>query len=103
MNKNLSPSQLAWEILREAEEAFDAISMAEEAAIQNGHPQPQSIQEYLGWIEREAVLQQDLLHSDPQESDRVYAQALRELAEELRPLGFRSARSGMELNYDLRQ
>ena len=88
MNTNLSPNQLAWEILREAEEAFDAISMAEEAAARDGLPQPQSIPEYLGWIEREAEAQERLLASDLQNSDRVYAQALRELADELRGLGF---------------
>jgi hypothetical protein len=91
MNKNLSPAQLAWEILREAEEAFDAIRMAEEAAARDGLPHPQSIQEYLDWTEREAIAQQNLLDSDPQNSDWVYAQALRELAEELRSLGFASA------------
>ena len=88
MNTNLSPGQLAWEILREAEEAFDAISMAEEAAARDALPQPQSIPEYLGWIEREAEAQERLLASEPQNSDRVYAQALRELADELRGLGF---------------
>ncbi|MBC8508994.1 MAG: hypothetical protein H8D34_29410 [Chloroflexi bacterium] len=88
MNKNLSPNQLAWEILREAEEAFDAIRMAEEAAARDGLPQPQSIPAYLGWIEREAEAQVNLMDSDPQNSDRVYAQALRELVDELRGLGF---------------
>ena len=88
MNKNLSPSQLAWEILREAEEAFEAISLAEEAAARGGLPQPQSIPDTLGWIEREAEAQEDMMDSDPQNSDRVYAQALRELANELRGLGF---------------
>ena len=91
MNTNISPEQLAWEIIREAEEAFDAISMAEEAAARDGLPQPQSIPEYLGWIEREAEVQEGLLSSGPQNSDRVYAQALRELAEELRGLGFATA------------
>jgi hypothetical protein len=91
MNTNVSPAQLAWEILREAEEAFDAISMAEEAAARDGLPQPQSIQEYLDWTEREAIAQQSLLDSDPQNSDWVYAQALRELTEELRSLGFATA------------
>jgi len=88
MNKNLSPGQLAWEIIREAEEAFDAISIAEEAAARESLPQPQSIPEYLGWIEREAEAQEDMIDSDPQNSDRVYAQALRELADELHGLGF---------------
>ena len=91
MNTNLSPNQLAWEILREAEEAFDAISMAEEAAARESLPQPQSIPEYLVWIEREAEAQEDMMDSDPQNSDRVYAHALRELAEELRGLGFATA------------
>ena len=88
MNTNLSPGQLAWEIIREAEEAFDAISMAEEAAARESLPQPQSIPEYLVWIEREAEAQEDMMDSDPQNSDRVYAQALRELADELCGLGF---------------
>jgi len=91
MNTKLSPGQLAWEIIGEAEEAFDTISMAEEAAARDGLPQPQSIPEYLGWIEREAEAQEGLLASDPPNSDRVYAHALSELAEELRGLGFATA------------
>jgi hypothetical protein len=91
MNTNISPNQLAWEILREAEEAFDAINMAQEAAEGAGLPQPESIPEYLGWIEREAKAQEDMMGSDPLNSDRVYAQALRELAEELCALGFAPA------------
>ncbi len=87
MNTNLSPNQLAWEILREAEEAFDALSMVKDAAEDAGLPQPQSVPEYLGWIEREAALQESLLANDPENYDRVYAQALRDLAAELRGLG----------------
>ena len=91
MNTNLSHEQLAWEILREAEEAFEALSVAQESAEAEGLPQPCSIPEVLGWIKREAEAQEDLMGSDPQNSDRVYAQALRELAEELRGLGFAPA------------
>jgi len=90
MKAQLSPEQLAWEILREAEDAFDAISVSQEAAARQGLPQPQTIPEYLGCIEAEAAAQEELLVDDPQNSDRVYAQALRELAEELRSLGFES-------------
>jgi len=88
MNTNLSPTQLAWEILGEAEEAFEALSAAQEAAECAGLPQPESIPEYLWWIEREASLQESLLVDDPGNFDRVYAQALRNLAAELRRLGF---------------
>ena len=88
MNTNLSPTQHAWEILGEAEEAFEALSMAQEAADNAGLPRPESISEYLGWIEREASLQENLLVDDPGNYDRVYAQALRDLAAELRRLGF---------------
>ena len=91
MNTNQSHEQLAWEILGEAEEAFEALSVAQESAEAEGLPQPRSIPEVLGWIEREAEAQEDLMDSDPQNSDRVYAQALRELAEELRGLGFAPA------------
>jgi len=91
MNTNLSRAQLAREILREAEEAFEALSVAQESAEAEGLPQPQSIPEILDWIEREAEAQEDLLDRDPPNSDRVYAQALRELAEELRGLGFAPA------------
>lgn len=88
MNTNLSPTQLAWDILGEAEEAFGALSMAQQAAEGAGLPQPQSISEYLWWIEHEASLQESLLAKDPDYYDRVYAQALRALAAELRHLGF---------------
>jgi len=40
MNTNLSPNQLAWEILWEAEEAFEALSMAQEAAERDGLSEP---------------------------------------------------------------
>jgi len=88
MNTNFSPTQLAWDILREAEEAFEALSVAQEAAENAGLPQPESIPEYLWWIEREASLQESLLANDPKNYDRVFAQALRDLAAELRRLGF---------------
>ena len=90
MKAQLSPEQLAWEILGEAEEAFEAISVSQDAAARQGLPQPQTIPEILGWIEAEAAAQEELLVDDPKNSDRVYAQALRELAEELRSLGFES-------------
>ena len=91
MNTNHSPTQLAWEILREAEEAFEALSIAQEAAENVGLPQPESIPEYLWWIEREASLQESLFVNDPENYDRVYAQALRDLAAELRGLGLSTA------------
>jgi len=88
MNTNLSPTQLAWEILREAEEAFEALSMAQEAAENAGLPQPDSIPEYVGWIERQAAHEESLLANDLENYDRVYAQALRDLVAELSDLGF---------------
>jgi hypothetical protein len=91
MNTNLSPTQLAWEILGEAEEAFEALSNTQESAENAGLPQPESIPEYLWWIEREASLQESLLDNDPENYDRVYAQALRDLAAELSSLGFSTA------------
>lgn len=88
MNTNLSPTQLAREFLWEADEAFEALSIAQEAAENAGLPQPESIPEYLWWIEREASLQESLPDNDPETYDRVYTQALRDLAAELRRLGF---------------
>jgi len=91
MNTKQSQNQLAWKILQEADEAFDAIRMAEEAAEAAGSPQPRSIPEYLGWIEREAEVQAALLESHAPEGNRIYATALAGLAEELRELGFSAA------------
>ena len=88
MNTSLSPTQLAWEILREAEEAFEVLSMAQEAAERDGLSEPQSIPEYLVWIDRQAAQEESVLANDPENYDRVYAQALRDLAAELCGLGF---------------
>ncbi len=91
MNTKQSQNQLAWKILQEADEAFDAIRMAQDAAKAVGATQPQSIPEYLVWIEREAIAQVELLESHSPDGYRTYAAALKELSRELRDLGFSSA------------
>jgi hypothetical protein len=72
-------------ILDEAEEAFAVKSMAEERTASSEWPKPTSISEYLFWIEDEARNQASILQD---EDNPFYVQALQELAQELRGLGF---------------
>ncbi len=69
-------------ILDEAEEAFQAKSMAAERALKANKPLPISVSDYLFWIENEAALQKD--HPGRQS----YWRALQGVAMELRELGF---------------
>ncbi len=96
-NKNKPSSQLgtdnldlALTILDEAEEAFQAKSMAEERALSENYPPPASIGDYLFWIENEAALQQKKIRLHPKGARRQqsYTRALRGIAGELRELGF---------------
>ena len=81
---------LAFKILEEAEEAFNARSMAEERAANGGWPKPATVSDYLFWLEDEATIQEDALNRSPRsdEMDEAYVQALRGVANELRELGF---------------
>jgi len=81
---------LAFKILEEAEEAFNAKSMAEERAANGSWPKPATVSDYLFWLEDEATIQEDALNRSPRadEMDQAYAQALRGVANELRELGF---------------
>jgi len=81
---------LAFKILEEAEEAFNAKSMAEERAANGSWPKPATVSDYLFWLEDEATIQEDALNRSPRadEMDQAYAEALRGVANELRELGF---------------
>ena len=81
---------LACKILDEAEEAFDAKSMAEERAANGGWPKPTTVSDYLFWLEDEATIQEDALNRNPHpaDMDEAYTYALRGVAKELRELGF---------------
>ena len=81
---------LAFKILEEAEEAFNAKSMAEERAANGGWPKPVTVSDYLFWLEDEATIQEDALNRNPHpaEMDEAYTRALRGVANELRELGF---------------
>ena len=83
----------AWRILEEADEAFGAKQMAEERAACGEWPAPTTIPEYLTYIEDEAEVQEREQPTNPDEmiERMVYAAALRELAQELRKLGFEPA------------
>ena len=83
----------AWRILEEAEEAFGARQMAEERAACGEWPAPTTIPDFLMWIEDEAGVQERDQPANPDEmiERTVYAAALRELAQELRKLGFEPA------------
>ena len=77
-------------ILDEAEEAFAARSLAEERALEGKYPRPVLVQDYLFWIEAETRLQEGRLPAlrDEQTEYHYYLEALRDLAQELRRLGF---------------
>lgn len=84
---------LAWRMLSEAEEAFNAKSMARERAACGNWPQPRTIPDFLMWLEDEASIQEQQIADHPEESGEraPYARALRGLAGELRQLGFEPA------------
>lgn len=81
---------LALKILDEAEEAFNAKSMANERAANGGWPKPITVSDYLFWLEDEATIQEDALNRNPHatDMDEAYTRALRGVANELRELGF---------------
>lgn len=86
-----SPQLRALRILDDAEEAFAVKSMAEERALCCGWRKPDTVQDYLFWIEDEALYQLDHRLSAWQDEQRIYIQGLRDLARELRGLGFTPA------------
>ena len=75
------PDARAWRILAEAEEAFGAQSLARERAACGEWPRPQTIPDFLAWIEDEVA-------NPPEEGGATYLRALRGVATELRQLGF---------------
>lgn len=81
---------LAFKILDEAEEAFNAKSMANERAANGGWPLPVTVSDYLFWLEDEATIQEDFLNRNPHTTvlDEAYTHALRGVSNELRALGF---------------
>ena len=78
------PDLRAWRILAEAEEAFGVQSLARERAACGEWPRPQTVPDFLVWIEDEAA-------NPPAEGGVAYLRALRGVAEELRALGFAPA------------
>jgi len=77
-----------WQILEEAEDAFEALSVARQRAANGEWTAPQSIPDFLMWIQDEWEIQDHLVADSPKDSDLVYASALLDLVEELRTLGF---------------
>ena len=83
-----SLERAAWQILGEAEDAFEAMSVARVRAANGEWPAPQSISDFLMWIHDEWEIQDRLVAECPKDSDLVYASALLNLVEELHALGF---------------
>lgn len=92
-----SLERAAWQILHEAEEAFEAMSVARERAANGEWPAPQSISDFLMWIQDEWEIQDRLVTECPKDGDLVYASALLNLVEELRALGFEPAQAPWQL------
>lgn len=80
--RTLAQTRQANCILDEAEEAFGVRSLAKERAACGYWDRPQTVAEYLLWIEEEASCQEEL------GEDFVYVNALKGVAAELRALGF---------------
>ena len=93
-----SLERTAWQILQEAEDAFEAISVARERAANGEWPAPQSIPDFLVWIQDEWEIQDHLVSDSPKDSDLVYANALLDLVEELRALGFEPSPAPWQLS-----
>ncbi len=86
---------IANRMLDEAEEAFNIKSTARERAAGGKKatggewPEPISIPDYLFWIEDEAQTMDSLTFAeDNPDRNEIYIQALKDLAQELRGLGF---------------
>jgi hypothetical protein len=79
---DLAKSRQANHILDEAEEAFGVRSLAKERAACGNWDPPETIADYLLWIEAEAAIQEEL------GEDPVYVRALQGVAGEMRTLGF---------------
>ena len=81
----IDPAEKANRILDEAEDAFAGRSLACERATAGGWNAPQTIPDFLFWLEDEADVQES------SGEDKSYAQALRGVANELRSLGYQPA------------
>lgn len=81
---------LANRILDEAEEAFEARSMALRRALSGRWNLPEAIGDFLFWLEDEARMQEAGMHGYPKNAAGrdSYIRALRGVASELRELGF---------------
>ena len=92
-----SLERAAWQILQEVEDAFEAMSVARERAANGEWPAPQSISDFLMWIQNEWEIQDHLVAECPKESDLVYASALLDVVKELHALGFEPAPATWQL------
>ena len=81
-NSDIAKSRLANRILDDAEEAFGARSLALERATCGNWAPPETVADFLLWVEDEASIQEEL-NEDP-----VFAKALHGVANEIRALGF---------------
>jgi hypothetical protein len=88
---------MAFTILDEAESTIGVKSLARERASCGEWPAPKSIGQFLFWIEDEASLQADMAEVEADFPDgnetrlQTHAQALREVADRLRDIGFTPA------------
>ena len=89
--------QAAWQILQEAEEAFQALSRARAHAANGDWPAPQSIADYMMWIQDEWEIQNHLVAENDPVSDLAYTNALLNLAHELHALGFKPSPAPWQL------
>ena len=90
MNNPITPLNAAWEILNQAEESHLVMSMAWDRAGCGNWTQPTTIGDHLWWLEDEVEIQEAQAESFPDEAPRrqTYANILREIAGQLRDLGF---------------
>jgi hypothetical protein len=79
----------AWNVLAQAERECGVVGMAHERACNGNWPEPQTVEQFLGWIEDEAIIQEEQYADHPEETERApYARQLRLVQCRLLSLGF---------------
>lgn len=91
----ITPLELAWEILREAETTDFVMSLSAQNI-----PPPRTVEAHLYWLEEEAARQTALAELHPDESLGYQGRAARfqEFADRLRDLGFLSPEEPLSLS-----
>jgi hypothetical protein len=90
---------MAWNILKEVDEAVGVMDLAKERASCGGYNPPIFIGQYLMWIKDEAEMQEEIYGVSDEKDPGVeaYIRLLKDVVEELVGLGFRPADKPWEM------